>query len=84
MCKCVTGAVCVAHRDRRGLWCCRAQSRCATGCRAATSSCGVTHSPASSSRVARPLRPRGAGRGAARWLDKRCPAKPQQSPALEG
>lgn len=79
MCKCITGAVCVTHRDRRGLLRCQAQSRGTASCREAESGCGSTRSPASSSGVARPLRPHGAGRGAGPLAGQ---AAPRRAPAV--
>lgn len=51
---CITGAVCVTHRDRRGLLCYQARGQGTAGCQ----------EEESSSRVARPVWPHGAGWGA--------------------
>lgn len=53
-------------------------------CQRAESSSVLTHSLASSSRVARPLRPLGAGRGAGLLAGHTAPCPAWQSPAPEG
>lgn len=66
---CITGAVCVTHRDRQGSLCCRAWGRCTAGCR----------EEESGSRVARPLWPHGAGWGASPLAGQ---VAPRQAPAV--
>lgn len=54
------------------------------GCREAESGRGRTRSPASSCRWRGPYGRMGLGEEPARWLEKRPPAEPRQSPACEG
>lgn len=61
-----------------------ARSRGTAGCREAESGRGRTRSPASSCRVARPLRPHGAGRGAGPLAGQAAPRRAPAVPCLRG
>lgn len=77
MCKCITGAVCVTHRERRG-----AGVPLAAGRQSPAAAGPAPLPPAAGWRG--PYGRMGLGEEPARWLDKRPPAEPRQSPACEG